>query len=307
MSTTEAAARPAMRPEFARVAVIGAGIVGVSTALFLITLTFVRFIVFDPPVRNLVRYDGLESVALASVQIDPRRGIDDFVERVLVELRRMPGVASASASTDAPYSTIRGAFGAGHTVEVTRPGQPFALRDPRYRTAALYVTPEFARTAGLTIVRGRFLTAADAASGMPAVAIDESIAQSVFGSLDVVGRTLLMRDDPAGASEAVIVGVTAPLGRAPADALARSQHLYAPFVSRPAGDPRLALYATSPVPVYSGYTSTAPARTAPKAISTAPSQSRRSTSIPRASRSCANISPSSALSANGLEATTTGS
>ena len=224
---------------------------GVSAALVLITLTFIRFVVFDPPIRNLVRYDGLESVALASLEVDPRRGgTNELVEDVLRELGRMPDVASAAASTNAPFDAVRafgGAFGAGYAFEATIPGRSFPVRHQRHRTQALYVTSDFARTAGLTMIRGRFLSADDA-TGSPVV-IDELMAQSLFGSIDVIGRTLLLRRTdyadplaPPVVSEATVVGVAAPLGRAPRDATMRSEYLYAPFRDRPAPDPRVAAH-----------------------------------------------------------------
>lgn len=214
--------------------------VGVSAALFLITLVCVRFLVLDPP-RNLIRYDGLGSVALASIEIDPRRGVtDEFVERVLGELGGNPSVAAAAVSTGSPYDSVRG-FGASDSVEATLPGQPFPARDRRARTSTLYVTPEFGRAAGLTLLRGRFLEAADAASGSRPVIIDESVARAVFGSIDVVGRSLLLRREqmpqnaPAVVSDATVVGVAAALGRAPEELRRRTQLVYAPFQSRPAG------------------------------------------------------------------------
>jgi predicted permease len=221
--------------------------VGVSAALFLITIVCVRFLVLDGA-RNLIRYDGLESVALASVEIDPRRGVtDEFVEGVLGVLGGDPGIAAAAASTGSPYDTVRG-FGASYSVDVTLPGQRFPARDLRARTSTLYVTPEFGRAAGLTLLRGRFLEAADAASGRRPVVIDESVARAVFGSIDVVGRTLLLRREqttpnaPAVVSDATIVGVAAALGRAPEEQRRRTQLVYAPFQSRPASDWQILAY-----------------------------------------------------------------
>jgi hypothetical protein len=86
------------------------------------------------------------------------------------------------------------------------------------------------------------------------VVVDEGIARSLFGSLEVVGRTLLLREESAGreiVSEATVTGVAASMGRAPDDADRRVQTLYAPLQSRPApdwtraGDRRLVLIARS--------------------------------------------------------------
>jgi predicted permease len=229
--------------------------VAVSAALFLITFVFVRFLVVDPPIRNLIRYDGLEATALASLEIDPRPGrTDAIVEQALRELGRHPDVASVAASSAAPFqilSSSGGAFGAGHTIAVTLPGQPFPRRVTGPRTEAIYATRALARTVGLTMRRGRFLRPEDVTSGSRPVVIDEAIAVSVFGSSDVVGRTLLLRRDgigqesPGEVHEVTVVGVAASLGRVADDSDRRTLLLYAPFQSRPAPDPsRLAYWRT---------------------------------------------------------------
>jgi putative ABC transport system permease protein len=159
-----------------------------------------------------------------------------------------------AASSAAPFQILGfsgGAFGAGHTVGVTLPGQPFPRRVMGPRMEAIYATPEFARTVGLTMLRGRFLRPEDASSGSRPVVIDEAIAVSVFGSREVVGRTLVLRRDligqsaPAEVYEATVVGVAAPLGRVADDSDRQTLLLYAPFQSRPAPDPtRLAYWRT---------------------------------------------------------------
>jgi hypothetical protein len=222
--------------------------VGVSAALFLITLTFVRFLVLEPPVGNLIRYDGLESVALASLEIDPRRGgTHEFVEQVLRELRRMPDVASAAASTNARTTSLvfsaagstgsSSRFRASRLPSVTPDPCVGALRHARVRThrGSDDRPRALSRSGGWN-------------SASRPVVIDESIATSVFGSADVVGRTLLLRREssernaPAVVSEATVVGVAAPLGRVPGDVRERPQLLFAPFPSRPADWQRIAYW-----------------------------------------------------------------
>ena len=117
-----------------------------------------------------------------------------FATELARRLNDLPGVASASVSSDLPLSgfTTAAAF--------ALPGSAERIRYFRH-----YVTPDFFSTLGIPIARGRAFTAADARGAPSVVILSESGARRLFPGEDPIGRTLPLR---AGASlEATVVGV----------------------------------------------------------------------------------------------------
>jgi len=103
-------------------------------------------------------------------------------DRLTGAARAVPGVRSVALSWLSLGTGGRSS--AGFTV----PGRTFASGE---NTGQMnYVTPEFFRTVGMTLLRGREFTDTDR-EGAPTVAIvSERTARDFFGTLDVVGRRL---------------------------------------------------------------------------------------------------------------------
>jgi predicted permease len=99
-----------------------------------------------------------------------------FIGRALEAVRQVPGVAAAFTSL-LPFSGEQnGVYGA-------------QFEDGRAYDVFRYVaTPDYCRTMGIALRRGRLLDEHDTAAAPPAVLISESLARSQFSGQDPIGR-----------------------------------------------------------------------------------------------------------------------
>ena len=125
----------------------------------------------------------------------PRGGYDQPRTRIVLEqiqerLSTLPGVRSASFSHTALISGGE-AIGAGLPLDapVVAPNSPeeSELRD-RYRTWRLTVDDRFFETMGIAMLRGRSFSREDSATAPAVVVINRTLADQLFGGIDVVGR-----------------------------------------------------------------------------------------------------------------------
>jgi predicted permease len=206
--------------------------VAISTAMFLLALVCVRFLVTDRQTARETLMD-LDRLALAAVPIDARLYDEaatlDRVAAIAVEIGRLPAVTSVAASSDLPFQA-RAFFNWRFGIALAAEGQPY--RKPARSEPSPWVvaaTPSFAETMNLRIVSGRFLR-----DDPDDAVLDEHAARLAFGSTDVVGRRLAMQWRSltvAGAWSgrvSTVVGVTAPATRDRATAA----FVYVPFVLR---------------------------------------------------------------------------
>ncbi len=216
--------------------------VGVSTALFLITVIGVRFLVIEGPDRPWRPAGRYEALAVASVSFDPKAYDVNHVSRtaraIVEHARRLPDVAAATASTGLPMDARR--VGVDSMVEITRSGQPFPPRPARHNLAfAVATLPALDTMVGLDPVAGRFVRDADRGQ---AVAVSTDVATRLFGSTNVVGQALTFRSidvEPGGAKTEhtlTIVGVVSPPPTSERSDR-RAGLIYLPFEDRPRSTP----------------------------------------------------------------------
>ena len=212
--------------------------VAVSAALFLIAVVCVRFVVVEPRAVPESAMD-LHQVAMGAVPVEARLydavATEQRVAAILDEVRSMPAVTMAAASSDVPF---QGAafFNWRFGVSIAADGQPFRERSKSEPQPWLIAaTPSFAETMNLSFVAGRFLN-----DNEHEVVLDEHAAKIAFGTTDVVGRrvSLLWRSLTALNSSttrvSTVVGVIAPATRERVS----SAFVYVPFSLR---DPRTAV------------------------------------------------------------------
>ncbi|HEX6938133.1 MAG TPA: ABC transporter permease [Longimicrobiales bacterium] len=127
--------------------------------------------------------------------------------RILERVRAIPGVSAAAATSIAPFSGNQLNF------PMTVVGNPEATRgDVQWRS----IGPDYFRTLGTAVVRGREFTEADDARATPVAIVNETFVRKYFGDQDPIGQRIDLGtyagrevipgfDDP----ERVIVGVVA--------------------------------------------------------------------------------------------------
>jgi putative ABC transport system permease protein len=164
--------------------------VAVSTGFFIITSLSVRYLVIE------ARHDSgmdLDRLAIARVAFGVQRWDEAraraAIDRVLHEARREPGVDAVAASAGLPFGDTATPFAL-----LAHPAEPDMTRKPDGALAML-VTPGFFRATGIALRHGRPIDERDQAGGLPVMVVGEGIARSLFGTVDVVGRQLLVTND----------------------------------------------------------------------------------------------------------------
>jgi predicted permease len=107
-----------------------------------------------------------------------------FYRELLEKIEAAPGVSSVSASTGMP--TI-GGFGVRFSIA----GQ--AAPDAASRPVSVFnmVTPEYFRTFGIRIVKGRAFTAQDTGASLPVAIVNETFAKKYFSGRDPLRERIL--------------------------------------------------------------------------------------------------------------------
>jgi predicted permease len=195
-----AAGATGIRPRVGRQRMVIRWQVAIAAGFFIIATMFIR------GTLNLAAHDSgvdLDRIAVAALNFDNgvwnedriRRAIDRVIEAGHAE----PAIEAVSASTGLPFG-MSGML----QVAVAHPDDPEGLKRPPLLAVA--VTPAFFRGLGIAMVRGRAFTGGDTASAAPVVILSEMTARRMFGSPEVIGRSIALR---AGDKQSLaeIVGV----------------------------------------------------------------------------------------------------
>jgi putative ABC transport system permease protein len=120
--------------------------------------------------------------------------VSTFYEQLLARVQAVPGVLSASVSTGMPVS------GTGFGMPFTIVGKP--VKDPGQRPGAGFnmVTPDYFKTFGIRITRGRAFTEQDRAGSVPVAIVNDVFVSRYFKGVDPLTQRLLV--------EQLIPGVT---------------------------------------------------------------------------------------------------
>ena len=171
-----------------------------------------------------------------------------LIDRVLAEVGRASGVEAASVDGCAPLST-QCASAALRIVGRPSPpeGVPLAVR--RH-----YVGPDHFKTLGVTVLRGRGITADDRAESRKIVVINQEAADRFWPNEDPIGRRIWFEGAPvigSADSSAEIVGIVGNVAYQPLDERPIGPDFFTPYAQftystrmvlvRTTGDPRTAV------------------------------------------------------------------
>lgn len=142
------------------------------------------------------------TVSLPEVHYKSTAGIGHFYDQLTIALRSLPGVQSAGAGTDVPFTGYDENLG-GFTIEGKQP-PPHQQFNGRYHVA----TPGYFRALGIPLLSGRFFTEADKAGAPNVVIINHAMARKYWGHQDAVGQRLsFLTDHPTQKDWTTVVGV----------------------------------------------------------------------------------------------------
>ena len=201
----------------------------IALAVFLLVGTGLLFVsIFKLQHQNL----GFQSEHLltAGVKLDATKYKDPdhqvaFVRDLLPRLQQIPGAEAVSVTSDLP---ITGAS----TVTVRIQGQP-ELAANQVRTAADFViTPDFFRTAGMTVLRGRSFTEHDDSARERVVLVNQKFVERYLPGEEPIGKQIRLEvpRSPAGWSQ--IIGVVNNVKRY-SESTAEDPNVYESFLQRP--------------------------------------------------------------------------
>jgi putative ABC transport system permease protein len=185
------------------------------------------------------------NVAPSAARTSTPQQIAGFYEELTAQLKALPGVVNASVVFQLPLA------GSGASTSVAIEGKAEYPAD-RPSVVIHMAGPDYFKTMGIPIVKGREFTARDNLNAPPVLIINEALARQYFPNEDPLGKriapgfsTLPVRDDDSGMRE--VVGVAADvkhqnLQGAPQPEIyfAQSQMPMSAMtvVMRTAGDPR---------------------------------------------------------------------
>lgn len=205
--------------------------VAISAGFFIIATLCVRYLASE------ARHDSgvdLDRIAIASVdfhlqRIDEQRA-RDTARRILDSLRQEPGIQAAAVSSGLPFGSSMMPWLAMSTTDKT-----LGSDDTSEGATLIVATPDIFRAAGISILSGRGFDDRDDAGAPPAVVLAASCAKRMFGTMDAVGRQLLVRVETRapGAEQPVrtanVVGVAEDTDSSRFFGARRGNTVYMPF------------------------------------------------------------------------------
>jgi predicted permease len=129
------------------------------------------------------------NTALPRPKYDLTRRRIEFYDRVLTDVRQLPGVEGAAFITGLPMIMT------GRITGVVIPGREVSTTFRSDVVSIRYVTPNYFHTMGIPLVRGRDLESGDIQGRLPVAVISESFATTYWPGEDPLGRLFVSRED----------------------------------------------------------------------------------------------------------------
>ena len=171
---------------------------------------------------------GIDRAHLLVARIDPSAAgytqaeLPGLCERIRQRLQGIPGVRAASISND-------GLFTGDEGDHVAVDG---ALKLPENEMSSLWtlVGPDYLRTVGIPLLRGRAIDASDMAAGRPVCVVNATFVKRFFGDADPLGLddTIVAIATPPGRGGIGVVRIAGPRAREIAEPMLRLKHQMEP-------------------------------------------------------------------------------
>jgi predicted permease len=186
------------RPRAARQRALLRWQIAISAGFFIIATMFVKYTIEEARHDPGVDMERLGvSVLNFRTQARDEAHVRRTLDRVIEEGRNDPSIEAMSVSTGMPFGRP-----AAMRVAISAPGQG----DDRFAATGIAATPSIFGTLGVPIVRGRGFDDRDHAAAPPVVVISAFTARRIFGTIDAVGRLLVLQGRP-GTPTATVIGV----------------------------------------------------------------------------------------------------
>lgn len=142
-----------------------------------------------------------------------RSEMSRFFERLLERVQALPGVRSAGATTDLPWT------GYDENTSFIIEGRTYPEgSEPHARYHS--VTPDYFRTISVPLKAGRFLNEKDDAAAAKVLLINESMARRYWPDEGAIGKRISFRSNPSEKDWTTVVGVVGDVKDTPSAAVA---------------------------------------------------------------------------------------
>jgi predicted permease len=141
------------------------------------------------------------SLSLPHAQYSKSAQVAQFYDRLTQDLNGLPGVLSAGAGSDLPWTGYDENAG-GFTVEGKKP-VPGQENHARYHMA----TPGYFSALGIPLRGGRFFSEADKDGARKVLIINRAMAERYWPGEDAVGKRMTYEDNPKDSDWMTVVGV----------------------------------------------------------------------------------------------------
>jgi predicted permease len=141
------------------------------------------------------------SISLPHQQYKDNAGVGRFYQQLVIALGQQPGVDSAGAGSDLPWTGWDENAG-GFQIEGKQPppGNEFHAR---YHMA----TPDYFRALGVPLIAGRFFKDSDTATAPQVIIINHAMSDRYWPGESVVGKRLSFEDHPQEKDWMTVIGV----------------------------------------------------------------------------------------------------
>jgi predicted permease len=201
----------------------------IASALFLLigTALLIRGIYLTEHQNLGFRPDQLLT---ASVTLDdarykgaPQQAV--FVRDVLPRLQQIPGAEAVAATSDLPAA---GAGGVNFRIK----GEPEPPPNQQLNGLDVVVTPDFFRTAGISLLRGRTFAETDNATAPRVVVVNQEFVHRYLHEQDPLGKQIRLDTPSAAPQWSEIIGVVANV-KSYSEGNRDDPQVYEPFPQRP--------------------------------------------------------------------------
>jgi len=181
------------------------------------------------------------SISLPMAEYKSPAARRQFYQRLMDGLKIVPGVQSAGAGSDLPWTGYD--ENTSFTIEGKKP-LPHEDIHARYHMA----TPDYFRALATPLVRGRFFKESDGPDSQRVMIVNQAMARRYWQNEDVVGKRISTEDTPTEKDWRTVIGVVADVKDTPSSASAepafwlphqQAPHLDMSLVVRSNSDPAL--------------------------------------------------------------------
>jgi predicted permease len=180
--------------------------VALSFSFFTVTLLLLKTVAelnrvrlgFDPNVLTA-------QISLPASRYPTAQAQRQFFDRVLEELRALPGIRLAAESNAPPFGPVK----------ISSALRPAGFSGPtpaaEQKVYSEYVTSDYFRTLGIPLLQGRTFGDIDSANSLPVAVVDEIVAKRYWPAGGAVGGHLTTPGEPA--QDLTVVGVVGSVMR----------------------------------------------------------------------------------------------